>query len=194
MSKRKQHELENDPNLNQEEMMEGDTAPQPDAAGGSPAAPPEEAAGAAPLDPMEQLQQDYANVNDRLLRTLAEYDNYRKRTQRERDAIYPDAVAATVAKFLPLLDNFQRAAATPCADENYKKGVEMILVNFQELLAQMGIEAIGEAGESFSPSIHNAVLHVEDESQPDNTVVEVLQPGYRMGDRILRAAMVKVAN
>ena len=138
----------------------------------------------------EQLQEQ----SDRLLRTLAEYDNYRKRSIKEKDAIYPQAKADTVEKFLPIIDNFERAMQTECSDEAFKKGVDLIFQAFCKTMKELSVEEIGKEGEPFNPDLHNAVMHIEDDSLGDNVVAQVLQKGYRIGDRVVRYAMVKVAN
>lgn len=143
---------------------------------------------------LKKLSDDYAALNDKYLRLLAEYDNFRKRSQRERDAIYPEATAAAVTGLLPVVDNFERALAAECADHEYKKGTEMTYKSFIDALAKLKVEAFGEPGEPFDPNCHNAVMHVEDESLEPGTIAEVFQRGYRMGDRVIRHAMVKVAN
>lgn len=142
----------------------------------------------------ELLQEQIEELKDQLLRTMAEYSNFRNRSQREKDAIYPQATAAAVSQFLPLLDNFERALAAPCSDENFKKGIDMLHHAFLETLKKLGVEEFGEAGEEFDPERHNAVMHIDDESMGTNVIVEVFQKGYRLGDRIVRHAMVKVAN
>lgn len=142
----------------------------------------------------ELLNEQIAALNDKLLRTVAEYDNFRKRSQREKEAIYPQATAAAVAKFVPILDTFDRAISVPCADEEFKKGVEMILNHFKETLHALGVEEFAEPGDLFNPEMHNAVMHVEDDTQGESVLVEVFQKGYKLGDRIVRHAMVKVAN
>lgn len=142
----------------------------------------------------ELLGEKLAELNDKLLRTMAEYDNFRKRSQREREAIYPQATATTVSQFIPILDTFDRALEAPCADEEFKKGVEMIFHNFKETLTKLGVAEFGAAGDLFDPEMHNAVMHIEDETLEPNTVAEVFQKGYKLGDRIVRHAMVKVAN
>ena len=130
----------------------------------------------------------------KLLRTLAEYDNYRKRSIKEKDAIYPQAKADTVEKFLPIIDNFERAMQTECSDEAFKKGIEMIFQSFIKTMTDLSVEEIGKEGETFNPDLHNAVMHVEDENYGENVVAQVLQKGYKIGDRVVRYAMVKVAN
>lgn len=142
----------------------------------------------------EKLQEQMDALNDRLLRTMAEYDNFRRRSQREKESIYPQATAAAVAQFVPILDTFDRALGAPCTDEEFKKGVEMILTNFKEVLKKLGVEEFAETGDVFDPEMHNAVMHVEDDSMEAGVIAEVFQKGYRLGDRIVRHAMVKVAN
>ena len=134
----------------------------------------------------DKLREQIEVLNDRLLRTAAEYDNFRRRSQREKDEIYPRATVAAVAQFVPVLDNFERALSTPCMDEEFKKGVEMIHQSFQDALKKLGIEEFAE--------MHNAVMHIEDSSLDSSVIVEVFQKGYRLGDRVIRHAMVKVAN
>ena len=143
---------------------------------------------------LEKLQDDYAALNDKYLRLMAEYDNFRKRSQREREAIYPDATASAVSGFLAVADNFERALAAECVDAEYKKGTELTFQSLMDAFGKLKIEKFGEAGEPFDPSRHNAVMHIEDESFDTQTVVEVFQRGYKLGDRIIRHAMVKVAN
>ncbi|MBS4785943.1 MAG: nucleotide exchange factor GrpE [Clostridiales bacterium] len=144
--------------------------------------------------PEEKLQAELNELNDRYLRTLAEYDNYRKRTAKEKEAIYPEAKANTIAAVLPVLDSFERAMEAPCSDEDFKRGLELIRKAFDEVLQKQGVEAFGQVGEEFDPNQHSAVAHQEDDSVGENCIAEVFQKGYRMGDRILRYAMVKVAN
>ena len=142
----------------------------------------------------EKLQKQIDELNDKLLRTLAEYDNYRKRSIKEKDAIYPQAKADTVEKFLPIIDNFERAMQAECADEAFKKGMEMIFQSFMKTMTDLSVEEIGKVGEQFNPDLHNAVMHIEDETLGENVVAQVLQKGYRIGERVVRYAMVQVAN
>ena len=143
---------------------------------------------------LEACEAEKKKLEDRYLRLMAEYDNYRRRTQKERENIYPDAVADTLKELLPVLDNLQRALDTPCADENYITGIQMIRTGLEEFLKKMGVETFGKAGEPFDPNLHNAVMHIEDENLEKNVVAQVFQSGYRRGDRILRHAMVQQAN
>ncbi|MCI6771877.1 MAG: nucleotide exchange factor GrpE [Oscillospiraceae bacterium] len=143
----------------------------------------------------EKLTKELAAAKEAHIRTLAEYDNYRKRSTKEKQAAYGDAKADCIKELLPMMDNFERAIATEATDvEGFKKGVEMIFKNFTDVLSKLGVEAFGEKGEKFDPNIHNGVMHVEDEELPENSVAEVFSKGYKLGDRILRPAMVKVAN
>ena len=143
----------------------------------------------------EKLQKELAASKEAHIRTLAEYDNYRKRSTKEKQAAYGDAKADCIKELLPMMDNFERAIAAEATDvEGFKKGVEMIFKNFGDVLSKLGVEAFGEKGEKFDPNIHNGVMHVEDEELPENSVAEVFSKGYKLGDRILRPAMVKVAN
>lgn len=143
----------------------------------------------------EELEKELAAAKEAHIRTLAEYDNYRKRTAKEKEGIYGDAKAACMKELLGVLDNFDRALGVDNSDfESYKKGVEMIYTNFCEILKNLGVEAFGEVGEQFDPNLHNGVMHVEDESLGENTIADVFSKGYKIGDRVLRPAMVKVAN
>ena len=145
-------------------------------------------------DPMVELQKELDETKDRLMRTLAEYDNFRKRTQKEREALYPEAEAGILAKFLPFMDNFERAMQAPCADPDFKKGMDMIYQSFNEIFQSMGVEPIGQEGEPFDPNLHNAVMHEDNPDLGENVVSMVLQKGWKRGEKILRYAMVKTAN
>ena len=131
---------------------------------------------------------------DKYLRLAAEYDNFRKRSQKERDSLYNDIKADTLLKFLPVYDNLERALKQATADEAYRKGVEMIMTQFCTTMEKLGVTEIEAAGQKFDPTIHNAVMHVEDESFGENEVVEVFQKGFKLNDKVIRFAMVKVAN
>ena len=137
----------------------------------------------------------YEEVNDRFLRMAAEYDNFRKRSQREREQAYADAVSRAVTALLPTYDNLERALKAETADAEYKKGVEMTMTQLTESLKGLNVEIIAaEAGTVFDPNLHNAVMHVEDENLGDNVIAEVFQQGFQIGDKVIRHAMVKVAN
>ena len=131
---------------------------------------------------------------EKYLRLCAEYDNFRKRSQRERDTLYTDIMADTLLKFLPVYDNLERALATPTEDEAYRRGVEMIMTQFCATMQKLGITEIEALGQKFDPNVHNAVMHIEDEAFGENEVVEVFQKGFMLNDKVIRFAMVKVAN
>lgn len=135
-----------------------------------------------------------AAAEDKYLRLAAEYDNFRKRSVKEKESAWTDSKASTAAAFLPVYDNLERALKAPCSDEAYQKGVEMTMNQLKEVLTKLGIEEIPSLGEKFDPNYHNAVMHVDDDSVEDNTIVEVFQAGFKTGDKVVRFAMVKVAN
>ena len=144
---------------------------------------------------IEELEKELAAAKEAHIRTLAEYDNYRKRSVKEKEGIYADAKASCLSELLPVLDNFDRALNVQQADaETYKKGMEMISTSFMEILKKLGVEAFGEKGEEFDPNFHNAVMSVEDDELGENTIAEVFNKGYKLGDKVLRHAVVKVAN
>lgn len=144
---------------------------------------------------LDQMKEELKKQKDILLRTAAEYENFRKRTEREKRAIYADATADAVAAILPIADSLEYAVkAQDGATEEYQKGLELVNKQFQDALAKLGVTAIGKAGEEFDPNLHNAVAHVDDETVADNTIVEVFQKGYLLGEKVIRHAMVKVAN
>ena len=143
---------------------------------------------------MEALRQQLLAEQDKYLRMAAEYDNYRKRSMKEKDHIYSDGVADTLTKFLPIYDNLERALQQQTADEAYKKGVEMIMTAMKETLSKCGVTVFGEVGETFDPAMHNAVMHIEDENFGENVIESVFQKGFRIGEKIVRFAMVRVAN
>ncbi len=147
-----------------------------------------------PMEQMEQLAKVLAEANDKYLRLAAEYDNYRKRTAREKEHVYSDARADTVKPFLAVLDNLERGVQQFEEGDPHRQGMELICKQFMEVLGQMGVTEIPALGEAFDPEKHNAVMHAEDESVGENTIVEVFQKGFMIGDKVLRFAMVKVAN
>lgn len=143
---------------------------------------------------LEKLQKEKDELSDRYLRTLAEYDNFRKRSQREKDAVYGDATANAVAKLLPILDSFDRASNYECPDAEYKKGIDLIGNSVKEAFDQLGVKEIPALGEQFDPKLHNAVMHTEDPSLGENVVTDVYRKGYTLGDKVIRFSMVVVAN
>lgn len=143
----------------------------------------------------EKLQKELDAAKEAHMRTLAEYDNFRKRSIKEKEAIAGDSKAMALTELLPVLDNFERAAMNSEADfDSYRKGVEMTFGSFMDVLKKLGVEQFGEPGEQFDPNIHNAVMHCEDDSLEENVITDVFSKGYKLGDRVLRHAMVKVAN
>ena len=141
-----------------------------------------------------QVDEKLAQAEEKYLRLAAEYDNYRKRTAKEKESAWTNAKAQTVAAFLPVYDNLERALKQQTTDEAYAKGVEMTMKGLQDALSSLGVELIPALGETFDPNRHNAVMHVEDDAAGENTVVEVFQQGFTCGDKVIRFAMVKVAN
>ena len=141
-----------------------------------------------------KLEEENADLNDRYLRVCAEYDNFRRRSQKEREALYSDIKADTVMKFLPVYDNLERALKQGTEDEAYRKGVEMIMNQFNATLEKLGVTEIDCLGQKFDPALHNAVMHVDDEEKGENEIVEVFQKGFKIGDKVIRFAMVNVAN
>ena len=143
---------------------------------------------------LEEEKAKFAELNDKHLRLQAEFDNFRKRTAKEKSETYQDAVAKTLLALLPAVDSFERAMEAPCTDEAYRSGMEKIYSQMTDLLKKLGLEEIPALNEPFDPKVHNAIRQIEDESFGESTVCEVYQKGYRLGDRIVRCAMVSVAN
>ena len=158
------------------------------------AAEPEETASDPLLSELESLKDQVAGQEDKYLRLAAEYDNYRKRTAKEKESLWTDVKADTAGAFLPVYDNLERALKQDTADEAFKKGVEMTMNQLKEVLTKLGITEIPAQGQPFDPKYHNAVMHVEDESLGQNVVAEVFQKGFQCGEKVIRFAMVKVAN
>lgn len=147
-----------------------------------------------PANQEDKLQAAIREQEDKYLRLLAEYDNYRKRSQKEKEVAWTTAKADTAKEFLPVYDNLERALKQETADEAYAKGVQMIMTQLKTVLEKLGIEEIPALGETFDPNVHNAVMHMEDDALGENTVAEVFQTGFKIGDKVIRHAMVKVAN
>jgi molecular chaperone GrpE len=144
---------------------------------------------------IEKIKKELEEKADRLLRTLAEYDNFRKRSIKEKEQAYSDTKADVLTSFLPVIDNVERALSGENASyEDYKKGVEMIFGQFLKVIEDSGVTSYGEAGDKFDPVLHNAVMHVEDENYGENEIVQVFEKGYMLGERVLRPATVQVAN
>lgn len=142
----------------------------------------------------EKLKAELLEQKDKYLRVMAEYDNFRKRTAKERLELISTAKADAITQILPVIDNFERALSAQTQDETYKAGIEMIFKQLGEVLKNLGIEEINPLGETFDPNVANAVNQIEDENLGENEVAQVFQKGYRIGDKVLRYAMVVVAN
>lgn len=167
-----------------------DQSAQPDT--GAPQ--PEQAAAPQPDEALEAAKAALAQEHDGYLRLAAEYDNYRKRSQKERESLYTEIRSETVEKFLPVYDNLERALAQDTQDAAFKKGVEMTMNQLVGVMEKLGVTGFGAVGDGFDPQLHNAVMHIEDESFGENVIAEVFQRGFRLGDKVVRFAMVKVAN
>ena len=140
------------------------------------------------------FEEKYNLEHDSYLRLAADYDNYRKRTAKEKEASYGNGKADAVEKLLPVYDNLERALNQPTQDEAYKKGVEMTFNQLVSIFSALGVEIFGNVGDAFDPNIHNAVMHTEEEGVEENTITQVFQKGFKMGEKIVRFAMVQVAN
>ena len=139
-------------------------------------------------------EEKYNAEHDAHLRLAAEYDNFRKRTIKEKDAAYGNGKAGAVEKLLPVYDNLERAVNQPCTDEAYKKGVEMTMTELVNIFTGLGVEIFGNVGDEFDPNIHNAVMHGDNAELGENTISMVFQKGFKIGDKVVRFAMVQVAN
>ena len=145
------------------------------------------------LKKIEELEAAIKEKDDRYLRLAAEYDNFRRRSREEKEAIYTDALSDTVGELLPIIDNLDRAALYEDG-EQVKSGLAMIAKSVDSVFEKLGIEAIGNVGDTFDPNLHNAVMHIDDESLEENTVSQVFQKGFKLGEKVIRFAMVQVAN
>ena len=166
-----------------EQQPEAEKAETPEAA-----QEPEKAPEANPFE------EKYNAEHDSYLRLAADYDNYRKRTAKEKEQSYSNGKADTILKLLPIYDNLERAMRQDTEDAAYKKGVEMTMTELVKIFTGLGVEIFGEAGEHFDPSLHNAVMHTEDDRVGESTITQVFQKGFKLGDKIVRFAMVQVAN
>ena len=162
------------------------------------AVPTEETEAEAPnplLEELEALKKNLSDQEDKFLRLAAEYDNYRRRSQKEKESAWSDAKADTAAAFLPVYDNLERAVATEGDEDSpHKKGLEMIFHQYQEILKKLGVTEIEAQGQPFDPEKHNAVMHIDDENLGENVVSQVFQAGFLLGDKVIRHAIVQVAN
>lgn len=183
---------EKDKQVPQEEEKTVETAQAEEASVPSEAAQaPEQAPEVPETDPWEEK---YNAERDAHLRIAAEFDNFRKRTVKEKDASYGNGKADTLARILPIYDNLERALNQPTEDAAYKKGVEMTMTELVKIFTGLGVEIFGDVGDAFDPNLHNAVMHTESEEFPENTISQVFQKGFKIGDKVVRFAMVQVAN
>ena len=149
----------------------------------------------AQMEAAELAAEPLESVKDQFVRLTAEYDNYRKRTAKEKDSLYQDAKADTIKEFLAVYDNLQRAVSTEGDEDSpHKKGLEMIFHQYQEILKKLGVTEIEAQGQTFDPEKHNAVMHIDDENFGENVVSQVFQAGFMLGDKVIRHAIVQVAN
>ena len=191
MSKKKHAEETSEQELEVNEASENEAeeaAAENAEAEGTSEAPAEESAD----DKVKALEEELKKEKDNYMRLFAEFDNFRKRTSREKTEAYGDSAAKTIGAILPALDNFDRALDAPCEDENFKKGVEMIFTQMNGILEKLGVTEIEAVGAKFDPNLHNAIKQVESEDGESDIVCEVFQKGYKLGDRIIRPAMVAV--
>ena len=175
------------------ETQEPEKTQQAPAAGEASAEAPPQDAVEAPEE-KNPWEEKYNQERDAHLRLAAEYDNFRKRTVKEKEASYGNGKSDAVAKMLPIYDNLERALKQETQDAAYKKGVELTMTELVKIFTALGVEIFGEPGDTFDPQLHNAVMHTEDESLGENVVSQVFQKGFRLGDKIVRFAMVQVAN
>ena len=159
-----------------------------------PEEPPKDEPKEEPKAPEVNWEEKYNAEHDSYLRLAAEFDNFRKRTVKEKDQSYGNGKSDAVAKLLPIYDNLERALNQPTEDAAYKKGVELTMTELVKILTGLGVEIFGAPGDSFDPALHNAVMHTEDESLGENVVAQVFQKGFKLGDKIIRFAMVQAAN
>ena len=143
---------------------------------------------------VNEWEEKYNAEHDAHLRLAAEYDNFRKRNTKEKELLYTLGKAEAVEKLLPVYDNLERALNQPTADEAYKKGVELTMTELIKIFGTLGVEIYGAPGEAFDPNLHNAVMHIDDEAFDENTIAQVFQKGFKIGEKIVRFAMVQVAN
>ena len=182
-------------NTPQEEQPQADTTPETEQAAEKAAEEETFTVTREQMEQMEQLAKMVSDASDKYLRLAAEYDNYRKRTTKEKDNIYQDAKADTIKEFLAVYDNLERAMATEGDEDSpHKKGLEMIFHQYQEILKKLGVTEIEAKGQPFDPEKHNAVMHIDDESLGENVVAQVFQAGFMLGDKVIRHAIVQVAN
>lgn len=187
----KKEKQQQEPELETQPTQEPEAAETTDAPDTAPEAAPEVT---VEESPQINWEEKYNAEHDTYLRLAAEFDNFRKRTIKEKEASYGNGKADAVSKLLPIYDILERAVNQPTEDAAYKKGVELTMTELVKIFTGLGVEIFGQPGEPFDPALHNAVMHVEDESLGENTITQVFQKGFKLGDKIVRFAMVQVAN
>jgi len=145
-------------------------------------------------DELAKTKQELDETTDRLKRIMAEFENYKKRSGKEREMLYNSLLADIVSSFLPVIDNLEKAAEAKTEDENYKQGLELVLKQFKDVLTKFGVEEIKTVGETFDPEVHEAVSSIQDESKGEKEIVQEFRKGYKVGTKVVRHAMVVVAN
>lgn len=178
--------------VKQEQTPETAEAPKEPPKDASPEETPE--APQTPEQPEVNWEEKYNAEHDSRLRLAAEYDNFRKRTTKEKESSYGNGKADAITKLLPVYDNLERALNQPTEDAAYKKGVEMTMTELVKILTGLGVEIFGEPGDAFDPNLHNAVMHLDSEEHDENVIAQVFQKGFKLGDKVIRFAMVQVAN
>lgn len=173
---------EQEKNVNPEEVLEEETPVEE--------TPAEETVEA----PSEDYKEKYEHEHDSFLRLAAEYDNFRKRSAKEKESSYTNGKSAAIEKLLPVYDNLERAVNQPTEDAAYKKGVEMTMQQLVKIFTDLGVEIFGNVGEEFDPNMHNAVMHIDSADFGENVIAQVFQKGFRIGEKVVRFAMVQVAN
>jgi molecular chaperone GrpE len=191
----KKHTTPQSEETKREEPVEQTAPSETEAAQAAPAEEAADAPEAAASKDAGSVQKQLDELNDRFLRMAAEYDNFRRRSAKERENTHADAVSFAVSKLLPVLDNLERALKTPTEDTEYRKGVEMTYNQLLESFKALNVTAIEAApGTAFDPNLHNAVMHVENPDLGENVIAECFQQGFQIGDKVIRHAMVQVAN
>ncbi len=175
---------EKEKNMNQEAETEVEETPVEETVEETPEA----------QEPVNEYKEKYEKEHDTLLRLAAEYDNFRKRSAKEKDASYTNGKADTLAKLLPVYDNLERALNQPTQDAAYKKGVELTMNELVKIFTGLGVEIFGNVGDTFDPNLHNAVMHIDSEELGENVLSQVFQKGFKIGEKVVRFAMVQVAN
>lgn len=175
--------------MNEEEIEKTEDIPEEQAEQETQPEQPEE----TEANEADKVAEELSAVKEQLVRTMAEYDNFRKRSQREKDALRSDIIVNVTSKFLPVMDNLERALNADCTDENYKSGVKMIYDSFMETLKGLGVEEIESDGADFSPNLHQAVQKIQSEEVESGKVAQTFAKGYKIGDKVIRFAVVAVA-